>query len=143
MKIFDKKCVLSLIYNYVVCMWIPVYYVVALLSALCILLFMFWLLFLCFSYSFYFCFPVLYVLLSALFVFCFCIVLCIVASHVICFFISVYKFTVHCHVVKTQLQLINIISHFFTLALLSFFLSTQNSSLFPIYLHNRQVHNII
>jgi hypothetical protein len=53
-----------------------------------------------------------YVLLSVLCILQFCIVLCIVSPHVYsCLFSTVYKFTVRCHRVETQLQLINIISY--------------------------------
>jgi hypothetical protein len=55
-----------------------------------------------------------YVLLSILCVLYFCIVLCIVSPYVYrCFFSTCVQCTDHCHRVKTQSQLINIISYIY------------------------------
>ena len=69
-------------------------------------------LFYIFHYSFYVCFLVLYVVLSILYVLCF-VLFCVLflPLYIVVYFLLVYNFTDHCHRVKTQLQLINIISY--------------------------------
>jgi len=117
-QIFGRMCVLSWTYNYAVCMWFTVQYVlshcfIALCFMSCALCFVL-INFLCF-YSFVLClFFVLYVLLSIMCVLCFCNVLCIVSPNVyICLFytVFVYNFTDHCHRVAKKFQLINITSY--------------------------------
>jgi hypothetical protein len=53
-------------------------------------------------------------------VLCFCTVLCLVSPHVVVAFLFMCKCTDHCHVVETQLQLINIIMHQIINRLISF-----------------------
>jgi len=63
-----------------------------------------------FNYSFYVCCLGLCVLLSILRVLCFYIV-SFVPMYRVVYFVFLYNFTVQCHQVETQFQLINIISY--------------------------------
>jgi hypothetical protein len=116
-KICGGSCVLSWTGSCVLCMWVPVQYVLLLSHCLIAICFMSFVLcyvvincFMCFhlfvlcSFSYFVCFTFYFV--SSVFLHFLCIVS---PQYIIVYFLFVYNYTDHCHRVEIQLQLIKIV----------------------------------
>jgi hypothetical protein len=130
---------------YVVCMWVTVRYIFLLLShcliaisfmsfAPCYVLIKCYVLF---NYSFYVCFLVLYYCFPFC-VFCVSVLFCVlfIPVYIVVYFLFVYNFTGRCHRVKNQLQLINIISHYYVTPKLLIYVILPGNSFLRTFLLN-------